>query len=218
MTTISTSIRCSLLISGYMRIEYCKHDNYDQFETSLVKIIVRLLGNIFMIFDVYPLKCKSMFSDDGLVFKKQPSQRGIGDVTFGCSYGWNKGIHKISIKNKYEWNEQGIGITNRIQKFTEKAAWYGYFNSDMGEYSYNLNGKNLVGTDIESQNFVFESKNAGGVVTIHFDGDNGTLTFLYDDKIIGKSVNIKRNETYYPFISYNADNGPAEFHLINALE
>ena len=64
-----------------MRNEYYKHDNFDQFETSLVSIIVKLLGNLSMIFHVYPIEWKSMFSDDELIVKKDPIQhKDIGDV------------------------------------------------------------------------------------------------------------------------------------------
>ena len=56
-----------------------------------------------MIVDVYPKECKSMFFD-GLIFKKDHVvHKDIADVTFGCSYGWKKGIHKISIQNKCIW-------------------------------------------------------------------------------------------------------------------
>ena len=219
MATLTASIRCRLLIAGYMRIEYRKHQNYDQFETSLVNIIIQLLGSIFMIFDVYPMEAGSMFSDDGLTFKNNKEFRKL---TFGCSYGWKKGVHKISVKNKYKWIRgvsQAIGITNRIQIFTTKAAWYGHFDRYIDEYRYNLNSPHLVGTDIPSRNFVFESNKGGGVITMLFDGDNGTITFYYNDKIIGESINIKKDEIYYPFISYYGEpNAEAEFHLINGLE
>ena len=52
-----------------------------------------------------------------------------------------------------------------------------------------------------------------GVISIHLDGDNGTLAFLFNDEIIGESVNVKKNETYYVFVSYNSA-FDAEFTLI----
>ena len=213
------SIRCGLLVDGYMKKEYCKHENYDRFEKSLVGIIVKLLGNIFMIFDVYPSICKSMFADDGLTFKPDRIlHKGLGDVTFGCSYGWNKGIYKISIQNKYKWEGQGIGITNNIQRFKEKPAWYGEFTSKDKQFlQYNLNSSILVGSGISTQYSLFSSNNGGDVITMQFDGDNGILTFLFNHKIIGKSIDVRKNEIYYPFISYN-ESYAAEFQLIHALE
>ena len=220
MTTNTVSIRCGLLVHGYIRNEYNNHKYYDQFETSLINIILQLLGNIFMIFDVYPSICKSMVSDDGLIFTKDPVEhKDIGSITFGCSYGWNKGTHKISVRNKYKWKGHAIGITNNIQQFAERPAWYGSWTRNQYKeqsYYYNLNGSILVGTHIPFQPGLFKSKNGNDVISIHFDGDNGTLTFLFNDKIIGKGVKVKKNETYYLFISCNSS-CKAKFELMNAL-
>ena len=218
MATDTVSIRCSLLVNGYMRNEYNTHGSYDQFEISVIKIIVRLLGNIFMVFDVYPLECKSMFSDDGLIFKPNPEKnRNIEGITFGCSYGWNKGIHKIAIRSKNNWTTHAIGITNNIQQFAERPAWYGNWAKQYAPQNlyYNLNGTMLVGTRIQRQEdlYQFESQSRNDVITIKFDGDNGALTFLFNDKIIVKSVKVKKNETYYPFVSYNLSKG-AGFELV----
>ena len=59
--------RLNNLAAGYVRTEFQAYESYDNFEESLIKLMVRFLGNILMIFDVYPLECKALFSDDGLV-------------------------------------------------------------------------------------------------------------------------------------------------------
>ena len=155
MSSNVASIRGCLLIDGYIRNQYCKHEAYDKFEKSLVMIIVKLLGNIFMIFDVYPVECKSSISKDGLKFK--PDQKMHKDVTFGCSYGWNDGINKVSIRNKYKWQGHAIGITNNIQQFSEEAIWYGFVDKDEGLY-YNLNSGSLVGSQKLLPNSIYLKK------------------------------------------------------------
>ena len=72
-------------------------NGYDLFEISLVHIIAGLLGNILLTFDIYPSEIESMFHAYGQIFKRSVSDKDKGNFVFGCSKGWNTGIHRISI-------------------------------------------------------------------------------------------------------------------------
>ena len=122
MDNLSVEPRLIYLAHGYMREQYATHDNYDQFEPSLVNVIIKLLGNIFMCFDIYPLKHKSMFSNYNTTFIRNAGTPG--SFTFGCSYGMNKGIHKISIENKGGGFHAAFGVTTNIEYFKQNSVWF----------------------------------------------------------------------------------------------
>ena len=50
--------------------------------------------------------------------RKYENEKKTKDFTFGCSYGMNRGTHKISIQNKVSgFQLNGFGITTDIEYF-----------------------------------------------------------------------------------------------------
>ena len=224
MSNKDVGYRLMHLSNGYMREQFATHSDYDQFEISLVNIIIELLGNIFMRFDIYPLQHTSLFSNYNTVFKRNKAHKQKGSFTFGCSYGMNKGVHKISIENKVNglrW--PAFGITTNIQYFKEHSAW---FNAD-GKADISFLNRKLIGQKFcsgkqletgkrsSTQFGVFDPNNckAGDVISMVLNADEWTLTYELNDKQIGTTLNVIPNQTYYFFVSSNKREENVEYHI-----
>ena len=53
------------VVNGYLKQKFSIHANYHHFEQSLINIMIAYLGNILFAFDIYPSRCKSMFTQYG---------------------------------------------------------------------------------------------------------------------------------------------------------
>ena len=217
------------LIHGYMREKYSSHVNYEKFEVSLMEIILRLLGNIFIIFDVYAPEITDLISDNGKVFKFEKKQKSninhSSYITFGCSYGWSKGVHKISVqKVNTPYESSAFGITTNIKYFNGENGkkWFGSSGCKDG-YFYVLNGTGLAsmvngegGNQYQSGVVTSNQHTSNDKITICIDLDNGKATFMYNDKQCGFPMKIEKNQTYHFFISSGCIfcGSRAEYHLI----
>ena len=198
------------LVNGYIREEYVAHDDYDKFETSLVNIIIKLLGNIFICFDIYPLKHKSKFSNYNTIFKRDKDD---GDnMTFGCSYGINKGIYKVSLKNTISgFGSNAFGIITNILHFKTNSVW---FNEAYNADEYFLNGTLIAGANAKTRYDVFKKTDtkAGDVLAMKFDANEWKLTFFLNDKQLGNTMNVKK-QTYYLFVGSCYGVESLEYHI-----
>ena len=78
------------LVHGYLRHQLYSYDTYHHFEQSLINVMIAFLGNILFAFDIYPSKCKSMFTQYGTVFTRNNKDKDKKLFTFGCLHGINE--------------------------------------------------------------------------------------------------------------------------------
>ena len=162
-----------------------------------------------------------MFSSNGTIFKKQEKDHIYKSFTFGCSKGWNKGIHKISIMNKAGgFGNDAFGITTNIEFFKDKLVWYNKAKWQDG-YFYVLNKNNLLSMNDDINNhqiqrriFKTNESKPGDILCICLNTDEWMVTFSLNDKQLGKSMKIIKNETYHLFISSSRHSvDQVEYHL-----
>ena len=210
--------RIEYLVNGYMRKRYASQKLYDQFESSLILIMMELLGNIFIMFDVYPSKCKSMISNNGKIFKRNlPSIDSQGSFTFGCSIGWNKGIHKISIQAKSgRFGSNVFGITTDMEYYKTHPVWYS--RCEKG-FRYAMKGDLLVACgDLTGNNTtqwgIFDKPSkAGDILEICLNADEWTVTFSMNDKQLGKPMKVIP-ATYHLFVCSAENASSSEYHVL----
>ena len=218
MDNLAVETRLVYLAHGYMREQYTTHDDYDQLESSLVNVIIKLFGNIFMRFDIYPLKYKYMFSDCNTTFKRNADTQGT--FTFGCSYGMNKGTHKISIERKTGGFDGAYGLTTDIEYFKEKSVWFNchkkadicYLNgTTIGQLIGS--GKNFVAAKTQWGTYKRGDTKSGDVMMMCLNCNEWKFKYLINDEQIGKSLNVIPDQMYYFFVSsyYNGVN--IEYHV-----
>lgn len=224
MGELTLETRLHYLVDGYIKKKVDGYKTYDHFESSLINIMVRFLGNIFMAFDIYPSKCKSMFNDYGTIFTRTDKESDLKSFTFGCSYGWSEGVHKISIESKdTTYFQDAFGITSNIKHFKTTEKWYGSANCTQG-YFYTLNGDSLVtmndpANEDEYQDEVFKEaeRRPNDKLSICLDANRWRVTWYLNDEQLGKPFDIVANETYHLFVSsaHPRPHGRTEYHLIN---
>ena len=213
------------LVTGYIKSEFDAYETYDHFEASLIILIARFLGYIFIIFDVYPSECESFFSENGTVFKRSPGD-DEHSFTFGCSYGWNKGIHKVSIQTKNStYHGDAFGITTNIEYFRTCKEWYGNSGPAYSGntqfytlYSDNLNSLNDNNNETQYAILKYDSRTINDKISIVFNADEWTVAWFMNDEQIGKPFKVIPDKTYHLFVSSNQSinnhDGRAEYQLI----
>ena len=222
MSNIQIKNRLVHLTEGYINKQFANHDDFDQFEISLVNIIIKLLGNIFMCFDVYPSQHESMFSGyniNNIFTRNRGKDDSNGIFTFGCSHGMNHGIYKISIQNKIGGFGMlnTFGITTDIEYFRKNSS---FFNDNMKADCYFSNGTLTADLHddegVTNQYELFTSWNtkAGDTLTMILDAreKQWTFTYLLNDKKLGKSLNVTP-QTYYFFVGSCHHAEDLEYHL-----
>ena len=131
--------------------------------------------------------------------------------TFGCTCNnqWNTGIHKISFKSHTtSYATDAIGITTNIKYFINHECWYG---SCFEGYFYGKNRtwltENINGTGKRIERDVLPTEQDAkpmDIISLIYDGDQGTLQFMLNHQKAGKAMKIIKNQTYYPFISLSS--------------
>ena len=88
------------LLSGYLRCAYLSiQDEEINFEMSLIDVILKFLGNIFIVFDCYPKQYENLMFENGIGFRKDVENK-THYYTFGCLIKWGKGdLHQLSLKS-----------------------------------------------------------------------------------------------------------------------
>ena len=125
--------------------------------------------------------------------------------TFGCSYGFNQGIHTISIQNKGStYYKDAFGITSNIDHFRTVHAWYGHSGCrNINAYLYVLNGDSLVVTnDRVNRNPPYRNlakardRDSNYKLPICINAEQWIVIFYLNGVQLGKPWNIVPNETY----------------------
>ena len=207
-----SSYKMKQVTNGYMRENYMNHPQCDQFKVSLIELIMVFLGNIIIVFDVYPQQYNQFFFEDGKIMKidMKTNDTDWKSFPFGCSVndGWKKGINKISFKSATDsYLHDAIGITSNLMYLIEQNKWYSYCES--GDY-YVKNGTYLT-TSINDKHEMYDpnafngvTANPNDVFTLIYDGDKATLQFMLNGEQKGKTMKVKKDEIYYPFICVDA--------------
>ena len=166
---------------------------------------MQFVGNIFIIFDVYPYEAEKFLSDKKSIFIRNHHDRGdAGDLTIGSSVEWTEGIHQISFRsNTISHSTDAFGITTNIDKLCESPGWF----ADMSRgrdvfWTYALNG----GTLLNSSNHVIKywEFEEGDIITIRFNACNWSVSYLLNGVRKGDLQSIAPNRIYSPFISNNS--------------
>ena len=122
-------------------------------------------------------------------------------------------IEEFSIKC-HAIAEDLIGIMSNTSIIEESYEHYAY--ADAQFYYYHLDGELYQtdkvggGCEIIFNNDEIESVYCDDIVTVRINCIEWTLTFLLNDEIMGGIINIKPNETYYPFIGLDWCEGEYE--------
>ena len=161
--------------------------------------------------------CTDMITDNGMVFEGNLSTLTTGkcnsniDICIGCFTKWNKGIHKFSIKSATRSHTMdAFGITTNIKNFCTIKDWYNRCATQTGAETYAMNGSSMFdGGHIPSKSIKMKSFNGGrkvrkgDIITIIFDGDNWTVSFLVNGYEQMRQIKITPNLVYSPFIALN---------------
>ena len=161
-----------------------------------------------------------MFSNFNTIFKCNINE----GFTFGCSYGMNEGVHKISIISKVDgFRRSAFGITTNIDCYRKEGIWFSSSKYiDSGAYIFYLNATTIGHTCPDyafkknnlTQWNVFETVNrkSGDTISIIFDADQWILEYLLNDKKLGTATMVKPDRTYYFFVSASTSQR-VEYHL-----
>ena len=212
MSTLSLNKRLEYLVNGYININFLfKYKQYKKkYPLCLSSIILIFLGNILLCFDTYPLRWKKCITNNGKIFKKLQHVTVMYSV--GCSYGWNEGIHSFKIKCVKVPNHkiaEAFGIISNINECKDDDFWYGFSKHN----AYVVYNKNITGIGVKAQYNVCKQFKNGDIIEIKIDCNNWNVTFFVNNKLIGKSMDINANKTYYPIMSTRYHD--TEYHLVD---
>ena len=165
---------------------------------------MHFVGNIFHIFDAYPVGSSHM------IFQGNSSDiKGVDgkiDVCIGSSVQWTKGIHTFSVKSMTDGHRlDAFGITTNIDKFCKIKKWYARCATDANAETYAMNGcesKSITMRQINDGKFGSRTQ-AGDIIVIMFDGDNWEVSFFVNGIEQAEPMKITPDLTYSPFIALN---------------
>ena len=196
-------IRLNFLVIGFVRNQYVMKKKL--FDPQLIMIMVKSLGNVFMKFDLFPPECDDMIDENGTVVKW--TKQSPTELTIGCSYGWNYGLHEIHIECITEyWHYTAFGITSNPHFMSKESAFIMevktgcHYGLIMGVVGGMIDGYE------DSVPFTFDAYNCDkankkSIVTIRYNGNEWKVTFLINGKVIG-TRDIEPCVTYYPCIGF----------------
>lgn len=213
-----SNLRSFYLVTGYLRNAF-DINQLQTYEKSLGQIIMQLLGNIFVKFDVYPLKCEHMICDEGKCIRRCKGDP-LRKFMIGTSNGWYYGSHSISFEvSKCPWYNAAYGVTTNISAFgggdlkwvgdVKTGNHYGLFYGNIGGLEDGYQDR------IKPQRNVIELKQEKdenkeemiSVITIKFNASDipWKLSFYLNHKLIGKPVEIVEDCKYFPFMGFFFD-------------
>ena len=227
---LDSQTKLEYLGNGYTRQKYLhKNGNSttDNFEISLINIIIQYLGNILITFDCYPQGFQSQIIENGQAVKAY-SKINATPICIGCSTEWNEGIHQISFRSNSLGHVGDVfGINSNIREFTNQPGWY----TDRTElaksqtYSWNVYVNNLY-CHPKTSDALFQyavtsdlDYKEGDILSLLFNGNDWTISYLLNGKIVGKPFKITPNLKYSPFIcsywSTRNDDKVAEYLILS---
>ena len=206
--------KSDLLINGYIK----------RIENVMNIIIPQPIIALFISFYYYTLPphrfdSKCIADEKNQIFSCQRHQTF---VTFNTP--WSKGKHELifkCIKNtrsgfaiglitnynadpRFEWifDNSEAGITYQIY-----STRYPYSCSNPGIYCFEF-GKKTFFEHIDKR------INNGMIMAVRVDLDEYSIKFYFDDEQQGKTINLKKDQIYYPAIAYGSVDHESQYQLI----
>ena len=210
MSTANLKMNC--LVSGYLKQEFLQLYEY-QYPESLTVIFVHFLGNVLFGFDLIYDQYKHFISNEGKVL----DINGLSSyITVACSYPLNAGIYTIVVKTCNNYLTNPIGIISDERMCFKDTKW---IFSGEESYSYALYQMGLVQSDLADKYFDNEYYKAdygnmmkNDKVKLIINCNEWKLSYFWNDKQIGKDINIAKDITYY-FAICNVHNYALFDHL-----
>ena len=208
MSTFDEKADC--LVYGYVSEEIKNVELEDKYPKELNLLIMQFLGNIFMRFDLIHSDYKGCIQNDGTVFKRgiYAKAKSFSAVS---SYTFKPGdIGEFRIKCNKPGGDS-IGIMDNTNIINYRSKYHSYI--DVTVYYYHGWG-NLYGVDGDLVENVSEHKfKIDDIITVKIDCNKWILTFMRNDKMVGKQIEIASKDEYYPFIGTLSNN--VEYELIS---
>ena len=201
-SNLSPDKRITYLVEGYIKENFLISAKYKYLSVSLLtNIFIKFLGNIFILFDIFPEKHRHEIKNDGKLIDHNESN---GYFSIACSNGFNYGVHQIKVKC-IEPESPLIGITNNYSQYTQDQFWP---NDTDGEAYFYIYGGIHCG---ENSKKIFKQKTAtepipGDVVKVIVDCN------LWQLSIMDETVPIEPNNTYY--FCMGIQSSPSKYELI----
>ena len=188
----TTEKKLELLTSWYVRVKLLRSNEEETrvYPIELIAVILKFLGNIFLIFDIInPKECAHVIKNDGKLI-----QRGIGEKQFvvASKLAFNEGINEFTIKSFQQKND-AIGIVGGLDE-VNNGEWCCYF-----KFGYMYYGRGAMYIEAKSSN-IFPKWGKNDEIKIRIDCNDWNVTFFKNEEKVGESIDIKPNKEYHPFI------------------
>ena len=198
-TQLSPDDALEHLVYGYMKNAFLKHYERD-YPTPLNIVIATFLGNILLQFDVYPSSLSHMIKNYGKTIDAYDLEKHTQSVMIGCSYGVTEGVHDFKVKcvKPNPVDDDTIGIITTIDD-CKREMWGSdvnglsiYYYENSGCYQYDNHAFVLASDANWNQNWKVDD-----IITVHIDLDKLELSFYINDKLIGETMTVPKDQTWY---------------------
>eukprot|EP01084_Bolivina_argentea_P105162 188256_1 len=209
------SIKLDYLVTRYINENFINiSKNYDHFASPLINEIIKFLGNIFIIFDVYHEHYRDCILNNGQTFKRNNTNTdSVGYISIGCSITWISGVHEWKIKIKQY--ASFIGIVSDLTPCKQKEKFIYEMTKGYSYYIYCGKPHSLIWSNQSNSYVEYSLKQIkpNDIVTVKLNCNEWKLQFYVNNEKIGKMVPIKKDNVYYPVIcSKNKDD---EYYIID---
>ena len=197
-------VRHECLVHGYLKQEF-KASKYINI-SSLTGIILTLLGNILLHFDIFHEDRKDEVLDGGMRIKRTTGRSSL----FASSFYFNSGVNEFKIKC-INPHFDTIGIISDTTDCA-KNQWITQINSGIAYYYYNYIGieKTPSGRTIHRTSTKWKNDD---IITVRIDCEKWIVAFYLNDEQIGRDLKIKPNSSYHPVLGTNTDKD-AEYGIV----
>ena len=208
---LSVELRLDYLITRFTNNNYKikKNENDNHYPTALNKLIIKFVGNIFILFDTVHPEFAHIIKNNGKSFE---TKKEMKHLIVGCSNGFNTGIHSWTIKAMQGKGMNAIGITSSIDICKTKDVWIRH-GSLKHEIFFLFGGGAIVSglsskTNIER--WSLKNWKAGDLIKIVLDCDKWIIKYFINDEFIAENK-ITPNYTYYPVVGMQTYDNAFEF-------
>ena len=198
----TTEERLKMLVNAFMRMEL-KVAEDDQYPIELNDVILKFLGCILFIFDVFNCDYRYCISNNGTVVE--------GDLCgsqfmAASTISFDKGINEFAIKCIKAMNDV-IGICTELKEIENNSPWCCYITNGYMYYGYGalLSSANIKVPTTEGENGEWKWKDDDEIKVV-VNCDVWNVTFFKNGEQIGNALKISPNKKYHPFIGCQCDN------------
>ena len=154
-------------------------------------------------FDTIDPEYKAIIEEDGTLINSERYDRAR-DVTVGCSYGVNHGVHEFRIKSLHDFNSHSaIGITSNIQVIANaKASWLNKYDG----YKYWWYETNAIFTqtgEVTTNRQIIPNKwGKKDIISVRVNCVDWKVGFYVNNKMFGQEIEIEKNHSYYLVVAF----------------